>query len=404
MDQYPTNLLKRRAIPGSFRSRAVESALKNRKRIAHSGLWLTLAAPAKLAARTAPKKPDLPYHSGPNDAITDVPGILVGNYTVTKRTHRGTTVILPSDSAGGICAMSVRGSNPVTIGESTFAPVNIGEECDAIVVTGGSFFGLAAVPGVVNFLDEHGRGVHTRAGIVPIVAAAVIYDLPVGDASVHPQASWGYEAAKAAKAGPVPEGNVGAGAGATVGKSPGGIRLKGGLGTASAVLPEGAAVGVLVVVNALGDVVNPMTGKFYAAAGGYDRVLFRNEYVPPEPGRGLKQAARAVENTTLIVIATNALLTKTQLTKVAELAHDGLARAVRPSHTMLDGDTAIAISVGWSKRIKLHASYPGEEVDRVGGAVGDLVVRAILKAIESAHSVPGWPSYRAWLRAHPQRP
>jgi L-aminopeptidase/D-esterase-like protein len=369
-------------------------------------LWLAAAAaPASLKAQAKQSKPDLPYHAGPNDAITDVPGILVGNYTVTKRTHRGTTVILPSDPAGGICAMSVRGSNPVTIGDSIFAPVNIGQECDAIVVTGGSFFGLAAVPGVVNFLYEQGRGVHTRAGVVPIVPAAVIYDLPVGDASVHPEASWGYEAAKAAKGGPVPQGDVGAGAGATVGKSPGGIRLKGGLGTASAVLPEGAVVGVLVVVNALGDVINPATGKFYAVAGGYDRALFRNQYVPPKiPARRPKQAARADENTTLMVIATNALLTKTQLTKVAELAHDGLARAVRPSHTMLDGDTAIAISVGWSKRIKLHASYPGEEVDRVGGAAGDLVVRAILKAIKSARSIPGWPSYHAWLRARPRRP
>ena len=346
-------------------------------------------------AQTRPPA-DSPYRRGAFNAITDVPGVLVGNFQTTERTYRGTTVIIPSET-GGICALSVRGSNPVTLGDSTFAPINTGEECDAIVLSGGSFFGMATVSGVADYLYERGRGVRTRGGIVPIIPAAVIFDLPVGDSSVHPKPDWGYKAAQVAKGGAVAQGNVGAGTGATIGKSPGGVRLKGGLGTASAVLPGGAIVGVLVVVNALGDVVNPSTGEFYAFAGGFDRVPYREEYAPPHPG-GDSNAPKPGENTTLVVVATNAQLTKTQLQKVADLAHDGLARAIRPVHTMLDGDAVIAVSVGWDKRVPIQGAYPGEEVDRVGGAAADLVVLAILNAINSAESIPDWVSYGDWKK------
>ncbi len=359
-------------------------------------LFLILTARAQ-----QPPPTDVPYKPGCYDAITDVPGVIVGNYSVTERTHRGTTVIIPGDS-DGICALSVRGSNPLTIGDSTFSPTSIGEECDAIVLTGGSAFGLATVPGVTDFLFEHGKGVRTRAGVVPIVPAAVIFDLPVGDPNVHPQRDWGYKAAEDAKSGSVPQGNVGAGAGATVGKSPGGIRLKGGLGTASAVLPSGAIVGVLVVVNALGDVVNPASGEFYATSGGFDRTLYREQFAPPAAPKG-STVPKTGENTTLVVVATNALLSKTQLTKVADLAHDGLARAIRPIHTMLDGDTVIAVSVGGDKRVRIEGGYPGEEVDRVGSATADLVVRAILNAVNAAESIPDWTSYRDWLKSRGAR-
>jgi len=338
---------------------------------------------------------DIPYQAGARDAITDVPGVKVGHYTHSEGTMRGTTVIIPGDT-GGLCAVEVRGSNPVTLGASIFAPVTIGEECNAIVLTGGSFFGLATVPGVVDYLFEHGRGVMTRAGVVPIVPAAVIFDLPVGDATIHPQPEWGYQAAESATDGPVAQGNVGAGTGGTIGKSPGGVRLKGGLGTASAVLPEGAIVGALVVLNALGDVVNPATGELYAVSGGFDEVLFRQRFAA---GRPSSEADPRLENTTLAVIATNAKLTKTQLTKVAQLVHDGLARAIRPVHTMLDGDTVFVVSVGWDNRVELQASYPGEDVDRIGSAAADVLVRAILKALLAAESIPGFPSYRDWRGA-----
>jgi L-aminopeptidase/D-esterase-like protein len=339
---------------------------------------------------------DQPYKSGPNDAITDVPGVKVGQYT-DPRTPRGTTVLIPGDE-GGVCAADAAGGDPLTIETATFSPTTIAEECDAIVLTGGSAFGLATEAGVVNYLYEHGHGVKTLWGRVPIVPAAVIFDLPVGDATIHPTPEWGYKAAAAATGGPVQQGNVGAGAGGTVGKSPGGIPLKGGLGSASVVLPGGVVVGAIVALNSLGDVVNPATGEFYATSGGFDRALFRRYYVPPKPEAPKKVGS--IENTTIAIIATNARLTKTQLTKVAQLAHDGLARTIRPVHSMLDGDTIFVVSVGGDQRIEITpTSYSGEEVDIVGGAAGDVLLRAILNGMRAAQSIPGWTSYSDWKKA-----
>lgn len=325
-------------------------------------------------------------HPGKWNAITDVPGVRVGNYTVREGTLRGVTAILFDGS--GICGLDVRGGNPVTSGDSIFSPVTIGEEVDAVVFSGGSAFGLASAAGVVDYLFEKGLGVRTAYGPVPIVPAAVIFDLRMDNSKVHPTRDWGYAAAKAAASGPLAQGNVGAGAGGTVGKWSGGIRMKGGLGTASVVLPEGVTVGALAVVNALGDVVNPATGKFYATAGGFDHEA------PPS-----RTAAPGSEmNTTLVLVATDAELTKPQLTKIAQMAHDGLARAIRPVHTMLDGDAAYAVSVGWSRRRKLNLN-PEQTVDRIGTVAADVVVRAILNGIEAADSVPGFPSYRDWLHS-----
>lgn len=336
---------------------------------------------------------DQPYRHGPNDAVTDVPGVKVGQYT-DARTPRGTTVLIPGDE-GGICAVDAAGGDPLTIEAATFAPTTLAEECDAIVLTGGSAFGLSTEAGVVNYLYDHGHGVPTRAGRVPIVPAAVIYDLPVGVATIHPTVEWGYKAAAAATGGPVQQGNVGAGAGGTVGKSPGGVRLKGGLGTASFVLPGGVVVAAIVALNSLGDVVNPVTGEFYASAGGYDRTLFRRHYAVPDP-----QEVSFLENTTIAIIATNAKLSKTQMTKVAQLAHDGLARAIRPVHSMLDGDTIFVVGVGGEKRVEIKpTAFAGEEVDVVGGAAGDVLVQAILNGMKAAQSIPGWTSYTDWKKS-----
>lgn len=349
-------------------------------------LLLTLALPI----RSGENKPTGKAAPGQYDAITDVPGVKVGQYTRTEGTMRGVTVVIPGER-GGTCGVEVRGSNPGTLNLSTFDPVNIGQECDAVVLTGGSLFGLATVPGVMKYLLEQGRGVETRAGIIPVVPAAVIFDLPIGDASIHPTPEWGYEAARRATGGPVEQGNVGVGAGGTTGKLPGGVRLKGGLGTASLVLPDGVTVGALVVLNAVGDLVHPETGEFYAVAGGFDRVPYQHGFtVPPEP------ETRPGENTTLAVVATDAKLDKTQLTKIAQLAHDGLARAIRPVHTMLDGDTIFVVSVGWDERVEMTARYPGEATDRIGSAAADTLVRAILKAMLAAESIPRYPSYRDW--------
>jgi L-aminopeptidase/D-esterase-like protein len=324
---------------------------------------------------------------GQHDAITDVPGVRVGHYTMRQGTLRGTTAILFDGS--GIAGMDVRGGNPVTLGDSIFNPVTIGEQVDAVVLTGGSFFGLAAVSGVVDFLYERGLGVRTPYGLVPIVPAAVIYDLRMDNGRVRPTRDWGYEAARSASGGRVEQGNVGAGAGGTAGKMRGGIPMKGGLGTASVVLREGVTVGVLVVLNPLGDLINPQTGELYAVGGGFDRL--------PAPNVA-RNSPFAEMNTTLVLVATDAELNKPQLTKIAQMVHDGMARAIRPVHTMLDGDAVFAVSVGWSRRKKLNMS-PAEAVDRIGTVASDVLIKAIINGINAAESIPEFPSYRDWLRS-----
>ena len=352
------------------------------KRLPVAGVTLALLAWSLSAgAQTEADRP------GRHDAITDVPGVRVGHYTVRQGTLRGTTAVLFDGS--GILGMDVRGGNPVTLGDSIFNPVTIGEQVDAVVLTGGSFFGLASVSGVVDYLYEQGQGVQTAYGIVPIVPAAVIFDLRMDNGKIRPTRDWGYEAAKSARGGGMEQGNIGAGAGGTAGKMKGGVPLKGGLGTASIVLKEGVTVGVLVVLNPLGDLVNPATGALYAVGGGFDKLA------PPNVGRDAK-AGEA--NTTLVLVATDAELNKPQLTKIAQMVHDGLARAIRPVHTMLDGDTVFAVSVGWSKRKKLGLP-PAEAVDRVGTVAADVLIRAILNGMNSAEGTPGFPSYRDWLKS-----
>jgi len=339
--------------------------------------WISVTASAQIVADRA----------GRHDAITDVPGVRVGHYTVRQGTLRGTTAILFDGS--GILGMDVRGGNPVTLGDSIFNPVTIGEQVDAVVLSGGSFFGLASVSGVVDYLYERGQGVQTAYGIVPIVPAAVIFDLRMDNGKIRPTRDWGYEAAKQAQSGKVEQGNVGAGAGGTAGKMKGGIPLKGGLGTASVVLNEGVTVGVMVVLNPLGDLINPVTGELYAVGGGFDKLA------PPNVGRD-SQASEM--NTTLVLVATDAELNKPQLTKIAQMVHDGLARAIRPVHTMLDGDTVFAVSVGWSKRKKLNMP-PHVAVDRIGTVASDVLITAIINGMNAAESIPEFPSYQDWLKS-----
>lgn len=340
-----------------------------------------------------PRVPDEPYRAGQYDAITDVPGVLVGHYRHPK-VHRGITVVIPGPT-GGTCAADVRGSNPGTWGTSTYEPINIGEECDAIVLTGGSLWGYGAIGGIMEALFEQGKGVRTRGGILPVVPGAVIFDLPVADPAVRPNHEWGRAVVQNAKTGPVEQGNAGVGAGATTGKLPEGVRLKGGVGTASAVLPDGTVVGVIVVLNSVGDLVNPRTGEFYALSGfGELNYRHRHAVVRPQPEG---------ENTSNAIVATNARLNKTQLAKIAEMAHDGLARAIRPIHAMQDGDTVFAVSVGWDDRPEPRVAYPAEAVDRYGNVGADLLVRAIVKAMNAAESIPNFPSYREWAKTRPPK-
>jgi L-aminopeptidase/D-esterase-like protein len=264
--------------------------------------------------------------------ITDVPGVRVGHWSdVTART--GCTVVLLPDE-GAVTSVDVRGAAPGTRETDLLTPDNQVQVAHAILLTGGSAFGLAAADGVMGWLESRGIGVPTQAGPVPIVPAAVLYDLAAGRPDVRPGPAEGRAAAEAALAGqPCGAGVVGAGTGATVGKLFG-EPVAGGLGTASVALPGGGTVGAVVAVNAVGDVVAE-DGSLLAGAGTVSRLLTS---VPPTPEPG--------SATTLAVVATDLALTKTQAHRLAVVAHDGLAQTIRPVHTAYDGDTVFAASTG----------------------------------------------------------
>jgi L-aminopeptidase/D-esterase-like protein len=318
----------------------------------------------------------------PSHGLTAVPGVEVGHFTLAER-PTGCTVVLVE--AGATAGVDVRGGAPGTRETELLGPAKTVQEVHAVVLAGGSAFGLDADSGVMRYLEEKGVGFETSAGRVPIVPAAILFDLGVGDAKVRPGAEAGYKAARAATSGPVAEGNVGAGAGATVGKARGMARaMKGGIGTAAIRLDSGLTVAALVAVNAAGDVVDPATGAVVAG-------------VRTEDGRGLADVRRLLrsgaafpvrpgENTTLGVVATNARLTQAEATKVAEMAHDGLARAVYPAHTPWDGDTVFALATG---------DLAGEaDVFTVGALAADALAEAVVRAVLAAEGLPGLPAAR----------
>lgn len=314
--------------------------------------------------------------------LTAVPGLKVGHHTLDGR-PTGCTVILAE--AGAVAGVDVRGGAPGTRDTDLLDPVNSIPQVHAIVLSGGSAFGLAAADGVMKYLDEKRIGFPIAGGFVPIVPAAILFDLRVGDGRIRPGPGCGYLAASAAGTGPIAEGNVGAGAGATVGKLLGFEHgMKGGLGTASISLPDGLVVAALVAVNAVGNVIDPATGHFIAGARTDDgrgiadmRAMLRKG--PPGGGR-------PIENTTLGVVATNARLTKAQATKVAQMAHDGFARAIYPSHLTSDGDTIFALSTG--------TRDGAADVNHIGALAADAMADAIVRAVRAAAGIPGYPAAR----------
>ncbi len=320
--------------------------------------------------------------SGPLNSLTDVPGIAVGHFT-HDRVLRGTTAVLAE--GGAVAGVSVRGSNPGTINTDALAATTIGGVVHAIGLTGGSLFGLQAVTGITDWLVQRGTGHRVRGAIVPVVAGAVIFDLAFTDPSVYPSPEWGRGAADSATPGRFARGNVGAGAGGTAGKGPGCIRTKGGLGTASLQLPGGIVVGALVVINSLGGLIHPLTGELYATGGGFDVPLLYHQ-LDREP-----ETTASLANTTLGVVATNAELTKPQVIKIAELAHDGFARAIRPSHAMLDGDTIFALAT-LDEPVRLPNTTGANVTDLVGHAAADAMVLAVLDAARETAGVGDWPS------------
>jgi L-aminopeptidase/D-esterase-like protein len=319
--------------------------------------------------------------------LTAVAGLKVGHHTLSQR-PTGCTVVLAE--AGAVAGVDVRGSAPGTRETDLLQPVNLVDRVHAIVLSGGSAFGLEAATGVVRYLDERGIGYETAVAKVPIVPAAILFDLALGDPKIRPTADCGYRAARAASAGPLEEGNVGAGAGATVGKMAGGhLAMKGGIGTASIEMPDGLVVAALVAVNAAGDVVDPATGKVVAGTRTPDGRGLADVRDLLREGR-LMPRAKPGENTTIGVVATNARLTKTQATKVAQMAQDGVARAVVPAHTPYDGDTIFALATGTRE-------VPADLLT-VGALAADVVATAILRAVRAAKSIEGFPAASEFSR------
>jgi L-aminopeptidase/D-esterase-like protein len=320
--------------------------------------------------------------------LTDVPGIEVG-HAQDEEALTGCTVILCRH--GAVAGVDQRGGAPGTRETDLLKPVNFVEHVHAVLLTGGSAFGLEAAGGVVRYLEERGIGFNVGVARVPIVPAAVIFDLALGRADRRPDATMGYRAAAAASRQPVAEGNVGAGCGASVGKILGMKQaMKAGVGSAAVRLSGGIVVGALMVVNAFGDVIDPRTGRIVAGArstrfgpvqvgepGGFVDTL---ELMKTGLGRTLLQFVTR-SNTVIGVVATNARLSKAEATRMAQMAQDGVARAIRPAHTMLDGDTLFALSTG-NKRTDLSV---------LGAVAAEVVAEAILHAVYQARAAGGLP-------------
>jgi L-aminopeptidase/D-esterase-like protein len=323
-----------------------------------------------------------------NHAITDVPGIQVG-HAQDLQALTGCTVILPE--GGAIGGVDQRGGAPGTRETDALHTMQLVENVHGVLLAGGSAFGLDAAGGVMRYLEERRIGFNAGAARVPIVPAAIIFDLGLGRADVRPDAEMGYQACLNASADPPLQGNVGAGTGATIGKILGmGQAMKSGIGGASLNLGRGVVVGAIAVVNAFGDILDPSSGEIVAGARSFQRGPLRIG----EPGYFADTMAvmrtlvgRTIltfamrEHTVIAVVASNARLNKEQTNKVAQMAQDGIARTVRPAHTMLDGDTVFALSTG-----KVKA-----DVNIVGAFAAEVLAQAILRAVRSAGSVGDLP-------------
>lgn len=322
------------------------------------------------------------------NAITDVPGIEVGQAQNLEALTGVTVVLCRKGAVGGV---DVRGSAPGTRETDLLHPLNLVQKVHAITLAGGSAFGLDAASGVMKYLEEQKIGFNTGAGIVPIVPAAILFDLGVGRGDIRPTAEMGYHAAAAAHTEAVEEGNTGAGTGASVGKIFGNkSAMKSGLGTASLDIGAGVVVGAIVAVNAFGDVIDPKTGKIIAGARSVgigplrlgEKGYFADtlDVMKSLAGRSLLGFA-AKTNTVIGVVATNAQLTKPEANKMAQMAHDGLARVIRPAHTMLDGDTVFALATGQKK----------SDVTTVGAFAAEVLAEACQRAVRAAKSAGSLP-------------
>jgi len=320
------------------------------------------------------------------DSITEVSGIEVG-HAQNDEALTGCTVVLCRK--GAVAGVDVCGSAPGTRETDLLNPINLVEKVHAIVLAGGSAFGLDAASGVMRYLEEHKIGFNTGVAKVPIVPAAILYDLNLGDKNIRPDAEMGYQACLSASKDRVAEGNVGAGTGASVGKLFGNaLAMKSGLGSASMDIGNRIIVGAIAAVNAWGDVIED--GKIIAGlrsgnvgplrVGGKEYFADTLKMMRTFAGRNVMRLATKA-NTVIGVVATNAALTKVEATKVAQMAHDGLARTIRPAHTMLDGDTIFVLSTGNKK----------SDVTTIGTFAAETMAQAILRAVKTSASAGGLP-------------
>jgi L-aminopeptidase/D-esterase-like protein len=316
-----------------------------------------------------------------NATLTAIPGIKVGHHTLTGRPTGCTVVLIEAGATGGV---DVRGATPATRDTDLLNPTKTVEQIHGIALSGGSLFGLSTGDGVLRYLEEKDIGIVYGRRHIPIVPGASIFDLGVGDAAIRPTADCGYRAAQAASSAAVVEGSVGAGAGATLGKLGGMERaMKSGVGSAAIQMPDGLIIAALVVVNPLGDVIDPATGKTVAGVrapgtGAFAdaRVIMRSG--APRVNRG--------DNSTIGVIATNARLTKAQASYLAQMTDDGYARAIWPIHTMVDGDTVFAIATGG------RAGEP--DMLTIGALAADVMATAVIRAATQAAGLPNLPAVR----------
>ena len=326
--------------------------------------------------------------TGKNNALTDVEGLIVGHYTDLEAVC-GVTVVICHE--GAIASADVRGSAPGTRETDLLDPVNLVEKIQAVVLSGGSVFGLAASDGVVRWLAERGFGFPLEQGqVAPIVPAAVLYDLGRGPDFVPPIcAEWGLRACDDPIDGPLPIGCVGAGTGALSGG------VKGGLGTASLILDSGITVAAMVAVNSLGSVIDPQTGRPWEIRlelqGEFGNQGNRAVKLPPP------SEVTSGQNTTIGLVGTDAILSKVQARKVAQMAHDGIARAIRPSHTMFDGDTIFCMATGKRKLPEspgFFLSPQAQGINELGHAAADCTSRAIIRGVLGAQTLADMIAFR----------
>jgi L-aminopeptidase/D-esterase-like protein len=356
--------------------------------VAIAALLLSAAtASMQTPASPVPAPAAAPLAPTSGRGLTEVHGLSVGHITLAQR-PTGCTVILV-DGDGAVGGVSQRGGAPGTRETDLLDPLNMVDKVNAVVLSGGSAYGLDSAQGVVRYLEERKIGWRVGAsGVVPIVPAAILFDLGFGgNPTIRPTADCGYRAAQVATTGPVREGNIGAGTGATVGKMGMGRSMKGGLGSAAIALADGLVVAAIVATNAVGDIVDPMTGKIVAGIRTEDgkgvadvRLLLRSGALLRRP------APRPGENTTIGLVATNARLTKAEVNRMAVMGDDGFAKAIVPSHTVGDGDTVFALATGrWTGEVN---------VSLIGAMAAEAMAEAIVRAVSFAETSNGVPSAR----------